>query len=324
VDPNEAIAKHFVALSTNKKGVVEFGINPDNMFEFWDWVGGRYSLWSAIGLPISLAIGYHNFMELLAGGHQMDVHFRTAPLRQNAPVLLGLLGIWYNNFFGAATHAILPYEQYLSRFAAHFQQVDMESNGKSVDKDGKSITAYTTGPIIWGEPGTNGQHAFYQLIHQGTKLVPADLIAGVESLNPLPLDHHTILLSNFFAQSEALMKGKTPDETRAELQKSGFSGEALEELLPHKVFNGNKPTNSIMYQRLSPRTLGALIALYEHKVFVQGVIWKINSFDQWGVELGKQLAKTILSDLQNSQEVCSHDSSTNGLVNWYKSRVNQK
>ena len=254
----------------------------------------------------------------------MDEHFRLAPLNKNAPVILGLLGIWYNNFFGAATHAILPYEQYLARFAAHFQQVDMESNGKSIDKNGHSIAKYTTGPIIWGEPGTNGQHAFYQLIHQGTKLVPADLLAGTQTLNPLPIDHHTILLSNFFAQSEALMKGKTAADVQSELEKSGLSGKALEDLLPHKVFTGNKPTNSIMYSILTPHTLGSLIALYEHKVFVQGVVWGINSFDQWGVELGKQLAKAVLSDLTSPGIVSSHDSSTNGLINWYKQKTEKE
>jgi glucose-6-phosphate isomerase len=318
VDGGRAVADHFVALSTNKTAVTQFGIDPSNMFEFWDWVGGRYSLWSAIGLPISLAIGYQRFYELLEGGHRMDVHFATAPMERNAPLILGLLGVWYNNFLGASTHAILPYDQYLSRFAAHFQQVDMESNGKSVDRDGRPITSYTTGPIIWGEPGTNGQHAFYQLIHQGTKLVPADLLGGVEPINPLPLDHHTLLMSNFFAQSEALMLGKTEDETRAELESSGLRGPALSSLLPHKVFAGNKPTNSILYRRLTPRMLGTLIAMYEHKVFVQGAIWRINSFDQWGVELGKQLAKKVLGDLQSDGPVTSHDSSTNGLIQWYK------
>eukprot|EP00002_Diphylleia_rotans_P007511 TRINITY_DN1708_c0_g1_i1.p1 TRINITY_DN1708_c0_g1~~TRINITY_DN1708_c0_g1_i1.p1 ORF type:complete len:554 (-),score=148.39 TRINITY_DN1708_c0_g1_i1:141-1802(-) len=312
-----AIAKHFVAVSTNAKAVAEFGIDTENMFEFWDWVGGRYSLWSAIGLSIALYIGFDAFQELLAGAHDMDVHFKTAPFEQNIPVLMALLGVWYNNFYKAQSHAILPYDQYLHRFAAYFQQGDMESNGKSVDLDGRYITSYSTGPVIWGEPGTNGQHAFYQLIHQGTKLIPADFIAPVQTHNKLG-EHHAILLSNFFAQTEALMKGKTEEEARAELQKAGLSGEALENLLPHKVFSGNRPTNSIMLHRITPRSLGKLVAMYEHKIFVQGAIWNINSFDQWGVELGKQLAKSILSELQNAEGVSSHDSSTNGLINYYK------
>jgi len=313
-----AVARHFVALSTNTKEVIRFGIDPKNMFEFWDWVGGRYSLWSAIGLSIAVHIGFDNFEELLNGAHEMDQHFRTAPLEQNMPVILGLLGIWYNNFFGAQTHAILPYDQYMHRFPAYFQQGDMESNGKSVDRDGKPVE-YSTGPVIWGEPGTNGQHAFYQLIHQGTKLIPCDFIAPIDTHNPLG-NHHEILLSNFFAQTEALMMGKTPDEARAELQAAGMSGEGLEKLLPHKVFEGNRPTNSIMVRKISPRTLGSLIALYEHKIFVQGVIWRINSFDQWGVELGKQLAKAILPELKHPGDVTSHDPSTNGLINYYKSK----
>ncbi|MGD8514678.1 MAG: glucose-6-phosphate isomerase, partial [Granulosicoccaceae bacterium] len=288
----------------------------DNMFEFWDWVGGRYSLWSAIGLPIVLYIGFDNFVELLGGGHDMDDHFRNAPLEQNMPVIMAMLGIWYNNFYGAQTLAILPYDQYLHRFSAYFQQGDMESNGKSVDRDGHRVD-YTTGPVIWGEPGTNGQHAFYQLIHQGKKLIPCDFIAPVESHNPVG-EHHAILLSNFFAQTEALMKGKTADEARAELEAEGMSGEALLALLPHKVFEGNRPTNSIMLQKITPRALGRLIALYEHKIFVQGVIWNINSYDQWGVELGKQLARVILPELSGSNSVASHDSSTNGLINHYK------
>ncbi|HCV42247.1 MAG TPA: glucose-6-phosphate isomerase, partial [Bacteroidetes bacterium] len=308
------IAKHFVALSTNAKQVAEFGIDPKNMFEFWDWVGGRYSLWSAIGLSIALFIGYENFEELLIGAHEMDEHFRAAPLEANMPVILGLLGIWYNNFFGAQTHAILPYDQYLHRLAAYFQQGDMESNGKYVDRNGDTVD-YSTGPVIWGEPGTNGQHAFYQLIHQGTKLIPADFIVPIETHNPIG-EHHKILLSHFFAQTEALMKGKTKDEARSELQATGLSGKALEELLPHKVFGGNRPTNSIMFKKLTPRTLGSLIALYEHKIFVQGIIWNINSFDQWGVELGKQLAQTILSELKRKKNVSSHDCSTDGLMNF--------
>ena len=311
-----AVAKHFVALSTNAKEVAKFGIDTKNMFEFWDWVGGRYSLWSAIGLSIAAYIGMDNFEEMLLGGHQMDEHFRTTPFEKNLPVILGLLGVWYNNFFGAQTHAILPYDQYMHRFSAYFQQGDMESNGKSITRDNEAAD-YSTGPIIWGEPGTNGQHAFYQLIHQGTKLVPCDFLAPIESHNPIG-DHHPILLSNFFAQTEALMKGKTEDEVRAELTVAGMSGEKLEKLIPHKLFAGNKPTNSIMFQKLTPRTLGSLIALYEHKIFVQGIIWNINSFDQWGVELGKQLAKVILPELAGAEKVSSHDSSTNGLINYYK------
>jgi glucose-6-phosphate isomerase len=311
-----AVAKHFVALSTNAKEVSKFGIDTANMFEFWDWVGGRYSLWSAIGLPIAVYVGMDNFEAMLDGGHAMDQHFRTAPLEENLPAILGLLGIWYNNFFDAQTHAILPYDQYLHRFPAYFQQGDMESNGKGVGRDGGAI-GVSTGPVIWGEPGTNGQHAFYQLIHQGTKLVPADFIAPIESHNPIG-EHHAILLSNFFAQTEALMRGKTEGEVRAELVSQGVTGEALEKLIPHKVFSGNRPTNSIMVQKLTPRTLGMLIALYEHKIFTQGIVWGINSFDQWGVELGKQLAKAILPELSGEAKVSSHDSSTNGLINHYK------
>jgi glucose-6-phosphate isomerase len=313
-----AIAKHFVALSTNAKEVAKFGIDTKNMFEFWDWVGGRYSLWSAIGLSIALYIGMDNFEELLAGAHEMDEHFRTTPLEQNLPVILGLIGIWYNNFFGAQTVAILPYDQYMHRFSAYFQQGDMESNGKSINRDSKPVGTQT-GPVIWGEPGTNGQHAFYQLIHQGTKLIPCDFLAPVETHNPLG-EHHAILLSNFFAQTEALMKGKNEAEVRAELTAAGMSGEQLERLVPHKQFAGNKPTNSIMFQRLTPRTLGHLIALYEHKIFTQGVVWNINSFDQWGVELGKQLAKVILPELLQDGPVTSHDASTNGLINYYKEK----
>ena len=312
------VAKHFVALSTNETEVRKFGIAKENMFEFWDWVGGRYSLWSAIGLSIAISIGMDNFEELLAGAHQMDEHFRTAPLEQNLPATLGLLGLWYNNFWGADSHAILPYDQYLHRFAAYFQQGDMESNGKSVTRDGQPCE-WSTGPVIWGEPGTNGQHAFYQLIHQGTKLIPCDFLAPVESQNPIG-EHHDILLSNFFAQTEALMKGKSADEARAELRDSKLSPEAMEQLVPHKWFTGNRPTNSILFQKLTPRTLGQLIALYEHKIFTQGILWNINSFDQWGVELGKQLAKAILPELNGTAPVTSHDSSTNGLINDYKSR----
>jgi glucose-6-phosphate isomerase len=313
-----AVAKHFVALSTNAPKVTEFGIDPANMFGFWDWVGGRYSLWSAIGLSISLAVGFENFLQLLEGAHYLDNHFRTAPLEQNAPVILALLGVWYHNFYGAETHALLPYDQYLHRFAAYFQQGDMESNGKYVTRSGARVN-YTTGPIVWGEPGTNGQHAFYQLIHQGTRVIPADFIAPAQSLNPINNGlHHKILLSNFLAQTEALMAGKSADQARQELQKQGLQGEALEKILPHKVFEGNRPTNSIVVKRITPFTLGVLIALYEHKIFTQGVIWNINSFDQWGVELGKQLAKAIEPELQDNKPVSSHDSSTNGLINFIK------
>jgi glucose-6-phosphate isomerase len=311
-----AVARHFVAVSTNEPKVRQFGIDPANMFEFWDWVGGRYSLWSAIGLPIVLAVGYERFEELLCGAHAMDEHFRTAPLEQNLPVILGLLGVWYRNFLGASTLALLPYDQHLHRFAAYFQQGDMESNGKSVRRDGEPVD-YATGPIVWGEPGTNGQHAFYQLIHQGTELIPCDFLAAVESLTPLR-DHHEKLLANFFAQTEALAFGKTEAEARVELQRQGLAGEELERLLPHKVFEGNRPSTSILYRKLTPRRLGTLIALYEHKIFVQGVIWNINSFDQWGVELGKQLANRILPELAGSTPVTGHDASTNGLINHFK------
>ncbi len=317
VSDESAIARHFVAVSTNTAAVEAFGIDTANMFEFWDWVGGRYSLWSAIGLSIALFIGMDNFEALLQGAHDMDQHFRTAPLDQNLPVILALLGVWYNNFFGADTHAILPYDQYLHRFAAYLQQGDMESNGKTVSKDNVPVS-YSTGPIIWGEPGTNGQHAFYQLIHQGSKLIPCDFIAPAQSQNPLG-NQHQLLLSNFFAQTEALMKGKTLDEAKAELEAKGLSDGEINILLPHKVFTGNKPTNSIMFQKLDPRTLGRLIAMYEHKIFTQGVIWNLNSFDQWGVELGKELAKTILPELESGETIQSHDSSTNGLINYYKS-----
>lgn len=314
----KAIAKHFVALSTNSKEVSKFGIDTANMFEFWDWVGGRYSLWSAIGLPIAIAIGMDNFVEMHEGAYRMDKHFCTAPLEQNLPATLGLLGVWYNNFYGAQTHAILPYDQYMHRFPAYFQQGDMESNGKRVNRNGEAVDV-STGPVLWGEPGTNGQHAFYQLIHQGTKVIPADFLAPVETQNPIG-EHHAILLSNFFAQTEALAFGKTPDQAKAELVKEGFSGERLEKLLPHKVFPGNKPTNSIMFQKLTPRTLGSLIAMYEHKIFTQGICWNINSFDQWGVELGKQLAKAILPELAGPAPITTHDSSTRGLINEFKSR----
>jgi glucose-6-phosphate isomerase len=313
-----AVAKHFVALSTNEKEVTKFGIDKANMFEFWDWVGGRYSLWSAIGLSIAVDIGMDNFEQLLAGAFALDEHFRTTPLEKNLPVILGVLGVWYNNFFGAQTEAILPYDQYLHRFPAYFQQGDMESNGKSVNRESHFVD-YSTGPVIWGEPGTNGQHAFYQLIHQGTKLIPCDFIAPVETHNPIG-EHHPILLSNFFAQTEALMKGKTEAEVRAELTKQGTTGEAQDKLVPHKTFKGNRPTNSILVQKFTPQTLGSLIALYEHKIFVQGIIWNINSFDQWGVELGKQLAKAILPELKQAGEVTTHDASTNGLINHFKSR----
>jgi glucose-6-phosphate isomerase len=311
-----AIAKHFVALSTNEKEVVRFGIDPANMFEFWDWVGGRYSLWSAIGLSIAVAIGMDNFELLLEGAHAMDRHFRTAPLDNNIPVVLGLLGVWYNNFFGAESHAILPYDQYLHRFAAYLQQGDMESNGKRVTREGRAIP-YQTGPIIWGEPGTNGQHAFYQLIHQGTKLIPVDFIVPARTHNPVG-EHHTLLLSNVFAQAEALMMGKTADEARAELMASGLKGDAVEALVPHKVFEGNRPSTTILVREITPRTLGSLIAMYEHSIFVQGIIWGVNSFDQWGVELGKQLAKAILPELVTPTPVTTHDGSTRGLINAMK------
>ena len=310
------VARHFVALSTNDAKVRQFGIDVENMFEFWDWVGGRYSLWSAIGLSIACYIGFDNFFDLLQGAHEMDLHFKDAPFEENIPVILALLGIWYNNFFGAATEVILPYDQYLSRFPAYFQQGNMESNGKSTDRNGKSVD-YQTGPIIWGEPGTNGQHAFYQLIHQGTKLIPADFLAPAISHNPLG-EHHNILLSNFFAQTEALLNGKTRQEVIAELKSAGKTEAEIEKLAPHKIFAGNKPTNSILVKQLTPRVLGSLIAMYEHKIFVQGVIWNIFSFDQWGVELGKQLAGKILPEIQDDKPVASHDASTNGLINAFK------
>lgn len=310
------IKRHFVAVSTYTEGVRAFGIDTANMFAFWDWVGGRYSLTSAIGLSIACTIGYRHFEALLDGFYAMDVHFRTAEFEQNIPVILALIGLWYNNFFGAETEAILPYDQYLHRFPAYFQQGNMESNGKYVDRSGQPVD-YQTGPVIWGEPGTNGQHAFYQLIHQGTKLIPSDFIAAARTHNPLG-EHHTLLLSNFFAQTEALMKGKSAEEVEAELSAKGMTPEAIEALLPFKVFTGNRPTNSLLIQSLSPRSLGILIAMYEHKIFVQGVIWNVYSFDQWGVELGKQLANAILPELRHDAPISSHDSSTNGLINAFK------
>ncbi|KGA22273.1 glucose-6-phosphate isomerase [Pectobacterium brasiliense] len=310
------VAKHFAALSTNAKAVGEFGIDTDNMFEFWDWVGGRYSLWSAIGLSIILSLGFDNFEKLLSGAHAMDKHFASTPAEKNLPVLLALIGIWYNNFFGAETEAILPYDQYMHRFAAYFQQGNMESNGKSADRNGNPVD-YQTGPIIWGEPGTNGQHAFYQLIHQGTKLVPCDFIAPAVSHNPLS-DHHSKLLSNFFAQTEALAFGKSREVVEAEFAAAGKSPKEVEHVAPFKVFEGNRPTNSILLREITPYSLGALIALYEHKIFTQGAILNIFTFDQWGVELGKQLANRILPELENDSTIDSHDSSTNGLINRFK------
>ncbi|AIM39232.1 glucose-6-phosphate isomerase [Sphingobacterium sp. ML3W] len=312
----EDVAKHFAALSTNTAAVAAFGIDTKNMFQFWDWVGGRYSLWSAIGLSISLAVGYDNFKELLIGAYEADEHFRTTPFEENIPITLALLGIWYNNFFEAESHAILPYDQYMHRFAAYFQQGDMESNGKYVDRNGNRVD-YQTGPIIWGEPGTNGQHAFYQLIHQGTKLIPCDFIAPAISLNPIG-QHHQMLLSNFFAQTEALMNGKSEETVVAELKAAGKSEEEIEKLKAFKVFEGNRPSNSILLKKVTPRSLGTLIALYEHKIFVQGIIWNVFSFDQWGVELGKQLAGQILPELESEDIITTHDSSTNGLINQYK------
>jgi glucose-6-phosphate isomerase len=313
---NAAVAKHFVALSTNTKAVAEFGIDTANMFVFWDWVGGRYSLWSAIGLSICLSVGFEHFEALLAGAEAMDSHFASASFESNIPVILGLLGIWYVNFFNAPTHAILPYDQYMHRFAAYFQQGDMESNGKTIDRTGKRVN-YATGPVIWGEPGTNGQHAFYQLIHQGTQLIPADFIAPAVTHNKIG-NHHTLLMSNFFAQTEALMNGKSKEVVVAELQKAGLNETEIEKLAPFKVFEGNKPTNSFLVKQIDPATLGSLIAMYEHKIFVQGVIWNIFSYDQWGVELGKQLANSILPELENEEKINSHDSSTNGLINQFK------
>ena len=310
------VAKHFVAVSTNQKEVTKFGIAPENMFVFWDWVGGRYSLWSSIGLSIACTIGFENFIQLLEGAHAMDNHFKNEPFEKNAPVILALIGIWYNNFFGAASEAILPYDQYLHRFAAYFQQGNMESNGKSTDREGNQVM-YQTGPVIWGEPGTNGQHAFYQLIHQGTKMVPCDFLAPVESHNPIG-DHHAKLLSNYFAQTEALMNGKTLEEVESELTKAGMTEEEISSNAPYRVFEGNRPSNSLLFKKLTPRTLGSLLALYEHKIFVQGVIWNVYSFDQWGVELGKVLAKKILPELTSTGDISSHDASTNGLINYFK------
>ncbi|MEZ9015049.1 glucose-6-phosphate isomerase [Vibrio splendidus] len=310
------VAKHFAALSTNATSVAEFGIDTDNMFEFWDWVGGRYSLWSAIGLSISLSVGFDNFVELLDGAHEMDNHFASTEFESNIPVILALIGVWYNNFHGAESEVILPYDQYMHRFAAYFQQGNMESNGKFVDREGNPVE-YQTGPIIWGEPGTNGQHAFYQLIHQGTKLIPSDFIAPAISHNPAS-DHHQKLMSNFFAQTEALAFGKTKETVEAEFLAAGKTAEEVAELVPFKVFEGNRPTNSILVKQINPRSLGNLIAMYEHKIFVQGVIWNIFSFDQWGVELGKQLANQILPELADDAQVTSHDSSTNGLINAFK------
>ncbi|MDD2721683.1 MAG: glucose-6-phosphate isomerase [Gallionella sp.] len=311
-----AVARHFAAVSTNLKATAAFGINPDNVFEFWDWVGGRYSLWSAIGLPIALYIGMDKFEELLAGAHAMDEHFRNTPLEQNIPVLMGMLGIWYGDFFGASSNAVLPYDQYLHRFAAYLQQLDMESNGKGVDRDGNPVD-YDTGMAVWGEAGTNGQHAFYQLIHQGTRMIPADFMAPLHSQNSVG-EHHAILLANCFAQTEALMIGKTAEEARAELVAQGMSDNELEALLPHKVFQGNKPTNTLLFDRLDPHALGMLIALYEHKVFAQGIVWNINSFDQWGVELGKQLAGKILPELLDKSVQSTHDASTRSLIQYYQ------
>jgi glucose-6-phosphate isomerase len=310
------VKDHFVAISTNEAEVKKFGIDPQNMFRFWDWVGGRYSLWSAIGLSIACTIGFERFVEMLEGAHAMDIHFRKTPLEKNIPVLLALIGIWYTNFFGAQSETILPYDQYLHRFPAYFQQGNMESNGKYIDRSGREVH-YQTGPVIWGEPGTNGQHAFYQLIHQGTKFIPCDFIAPAVSHNPVG-DHHEILLSNFFAQTEALMKGKSPEEVLAELSHSGMTDEEIKRLLPYRVFKGNRPTNSILVKKITPRTLGSLIAMYEHKIFAQGVIWNIFSFDQWGVELGKQLASKILPGLKDDNPLTSHDASTNGLINTFK------
>lgn len=316
-DDDSAVAKHFVALSTNTEGVAAFGIDTANMFEFWDWVGGRYSLWSAIGLSIVLSIGMERFEDLLGGAFEVDEHFRTAPLEKNIPVIMGLLGVWYNNFFGCGTHAILPYDQYLARFPAYLQQGDMESNGKAVNAEGIPVD-YSTGPIIWGEPGTNGQHAFFQLIHQGTKLIPCDFIAPARSLNPLG-QHHDVLMANVIAQSEALMHGRTTEEVAREMQRAGVDADRIIAIAPHKTFTGNRPSNTILMRELTPTSLGALIALYEHKIFVQGALWDINSFDQMGVELGKQLAATIQKELADDVPVASHDASTNALINAYKS-----
>jgi len=313
-----AIAKHFVAISTNEQEVRAFGIAPENMFVFWDWVGGRYSLWSSIGLPIALAAGFGRFEQILDGAHEVDEHFRTAPIERNVPITLGLLGVWYASVLGAETHAVLPYEQYLHRLPAYLQQLDMESNGKRVDRQGHPVQG-PTGPIVWGEPGTNGQHAFFQLLHQGTRLVPCDFLAGIESHDSQP-EHHRLLLANCFAQTEALMRGKTEDEARGELIAQGLRGAALDALLPHKVFPGNRPSTTILYRKLGPRTIGMLLAIYEHKVFTMGAIWNVNSFDQWGVELGKQLAAAVASDLAATGDASSHDASTNRLINLARQR----
>jgi len=313
---DDYIRHHFIAISTNEKEVIRFGIDPTNMFRFWDWVGGRYSLWSAIGLSIACTIGFEHFVEMHEGAYAMDMHFSKTPFEKNIPVVLALIGIWYNNFFGAETEAILPYDQYMHRFPAYFQQGNMESNGKSVDRSGKEVN-YQTGPIVWGEPGTNGQHAFFQLIHQGKKLIPCDFLAPAISHNPVG-EHHMVLLSNLFAQTEALMKGKTEEEVHEELRKSGTSKEEIKRIAPYKTFVGNRPSNTILFRKLTPRTLGSLIAMYEHKIFVQGIIWNIFSFDQWGVELGKQLAKRILSEMADENETKTHDASTNALINLYK------
>lgn len=310
------VAKHFVALSTNEEGVRKFGIDPENMFVFWDWVGGRYSFWSSIGLSIALTIGYDNFEKLLKGAESSDHHFRTTDFKENIPVIMALVGLWYTNFFGSETEAIFPYDQYMHRFPAYFQQGNMESNGKHTDRNGNDVT-YSTGPVVWGEPGTNGQHAFYQLIHQGTHLIPCDFIAPAISHNPVG-EHHKILVSNFIAQTEALMNGKTAEQVAAELKDAGMERSQMEKLIPFKVFTGNKPTNSFLLKEITPFSLGALTALYEHKIFIQGVIWNIFSFDQWGVELGKQLATNVLPQLDNNDEINSHDASTNGLINAYK------
>ncbi|MEW5904241.1 MAG: glucose-6-phosphate isomerase [Pseudomonadota bacterium] len=309
------VARHFVALSSNAQEVAAFGIDTANMFEFADWVGGRYSLWSAIGLPIALTVGMDNFEELLRGAYDMDRHFLSEPLERNMPVILAMLGVWYNNFHDVTKHAMIPYDQALEHFVPYFQQADMESNGKYIDRDGNAVD-YPTGPIVWGGIGTNGQHAYFQIIHQGTQMIPADFIASVQTHYPLG-EHHSVLLSNYFAQTEALMRGKTADEARAEMQAAGMDEQAIAALLPHRVFEGDKPTNSILFQQLTPRTLGRLIALYEHKIFVQGIVWNINSFDQWGVELGKQLASRIFSELRSGKEIASHDASTNGLLHHY-------
>lgn len=310
----KAVARHFVAVTSNKKAAAEFGILEENMFEFWDWVGGRYSLWSAIGLPIALYLGMDHFEELLEGAHAMDIHFKSAPLEKNMPIILALLGVWYNNFFDAQSHAVMAYNQYLRRLPAYLQQLDMESNGKTINREGERVD-YLTGPIIWGETGSNCQHAFFQLLHQGTKPVPADFLIPVRSKNPLG-EQHSVLLANYFAQTRALMKGKTETEARSELEASGYAEEMIEEVLPHKIFEGNKPTNSIIFETLDPRTLGALLAMYEHKVFAQGIIWNINSFDQWGVEYGKQLATDIQQELADRQDTDCYDDSTNNLINY--------